>query len=319
MEGLQCSSATSGGGQALLSRVRTGWKEPGWMTDCYYNMQEPLYVGCPNPSATSMAPPAEEERDSSEPEEGTTGATPAQADHTLGDCSPCAYFWQKADGCRLGDECQYCHLCDRDAIRRWKKAKKQRKKADALRNAATSRNSQKKSAGVGSASKKLVGVVNTSNVIPAVVAEPARVNLPMQSSPKGMSSRIGMSRPYLPLDVLAGPPGLGIDLTVSSGKLGFGDLFSDDDGACLSKASRLLGQDDPKLGNDDGIGDSQTAASEVASFIGSSTSTSFNTIKMDRLYTSSGFQMSAIDEQERTSSFSNPVNVFPYLQQRRFS
>jgi len=57
--------------------------------------------------------------------------TKAYEAHLGGECSPCAYFWQKSDGCRWGLECTYCHLCDSDAMRRWKKAKKQRKRAEA--------------------------------------------------------------------------------------------------------------------------------------------------------------------------------------------
>jgi len=46
-------------------------------------------------------------------------------DHLAGRCKPCAYFWQKTDGCRWGDSCEFCHRCDRDAIKRQKKTKKQ--------------------------------------------------------------------------------------------------------------------------------------------------------------------------------------------------
>eukprot|EP00929_Paragymnodinium_shiwhaense_P018291 TRINITY_DN12859_c0_g1_i1.p3 TRINITY_DN12859_c0_g1~~TRINITY_DN12859_c0_g1_i1.p3 ORF type:complete len:127 (-),score=19.02 TRINITY_DN12859_c0_g1_i1:443-823(-) len=41
--------------------------------------------------------------------------------HLAGDCRPCAYFAFKTDGCRLGDDCSYCHLCTRKDIRKWKK------------------------------------------------------------------------------------------------------------------------------------------------------------------------------------------------------
>merc|ERR1740121_374575 len=53
--------------------------------------------------------------------------------HAMGTCRPCAYFWQKDDGCRWGAGCEFCHLCDRDAIKRKKKAKRtQRKIQNAL-------------------------------------------------------------------------------------------------------------------------------------------------------------------------------------------
>lgn len=43
--------------------------------------------------------------------------------HARGDCRPCAYFAFKKDGCRMGDDCEYCHLCDRSDIRRWKRVR----------------------------------------------------------------------------------------------------------------------------------------------------------------------------------------------------
>jgi len=44
----------------------------------------------------------------------------AQA-HALGQCKPCAYFWYKKDGCRKGEECEFCHLCQKGEIKRRKK------------------------------------------------------------------------------------------------------------------------------------------------------------------------------------------------------
>eukprot|EP00442_Polarella_glacialis_P055819 CAMPEP_0115088456 /NCGR_PEP_ID=MMETSP0227-20121206/24005_1 /TAXON_ID=89957 /ORGANISM="Polarella glacialis, Strain CCMP 1383" /LENGTH=143 /DNA_ID=CAMNT_0002478735 /DNA_START=70 /DNA_END=501 /DNA_ORIENTATION=- len=31
--------------------------------------------------------------------------------HALGICKPCSYFAFKADGCRQGDSCAFCHFC----------------------------------------------------------------------------------------------------------------------------------------------------------------------------------------------------------------
>jgi len=45
--------------------------------------------------------------------------------HELGECNPCAYFYAKADGCRLGSECKFCHLCPATEV---KTRKKQRRK-----------------------------------------------------------------------------------------------------------------------------------------------------------------------------------------------
>lgn len=49
-----------------------------------------------------------------------------KAAHERGECRPCAYFWQKEDGCRLGDECVFCHSCDSEALKRLKKQKRQK-------------------------------------------------------------------------------------------------------------------------------------------------------------------------------------------------
>jgi len=48
------------------------------------------------------------------------------ARHKLGNCRPCAYFRQKQDGCRLGNDCSFCHVCLPGEL---KKRKKERVKA----------------------------------------------------------------------------------------------------------------------------------------------------------------------------------------------
>mmetsp|Transcript_128106 Transcript_128106/g.304144 ORF Transcript_128106/g.304144 Transcript_128106/m.304144 type:complete len:116 (+) Transcript_128106:56-403(+) len=35
--------------------------------------------------------------------------------HDTGTCRPCLYFTRMKDGCRRGDDCAYCHICDRAA------------------------------------------------------------------------------------------------------------------------------------------------------------------------------------------------------------
>lgn len=52
--------------------------------------------------------------------------------HNEGRCKPCAYFYYKQDGCRMGSQCQFCHLCTRGEIRRRKK-----ERTRALRQTAT--------------------------------------------------------------------------------------------------------------------------------------------------------------------------------------
>jgi len=43
--------------------------------------------------------------------------------HACGECRPCAYFAFKKDGCRMGEDCEFCHLCDRSQVRRWQRAR----------------------------------------------------------------------------------------------------------------------------------------------------------------------------------------------------
>jgi len=50
--------------------------------------------------------------------------------HRTGDCTPCAYFAFRADGCRMGDDCEFCHLCTKSQAKSKKKQKAQRLKAE---------------------------------------------------------------------------------------------------------------------------------------------------------------------------------------------
>lgn len=43
--------------------------------------------------------------------------------HLRGECKPCAYYWDKEDGCRRGEACEFCHLCDEGERKRRKKEK----------------------------------------------------------------------------------------------------------------------------------------------------------------------------------------------------
>lgn len=43
--------------------------------------------------------------------------------HTSGQCTPCNYFWYKVDGCRMGSECTFCHICPKGEIKKRKKDK----------------------------------------------------------------------------------------------------------------------------------------------------------------------------------------------------
>lgn len=43
--------------------------------------------------------------------------------HGLGACRPCAYFHEKEDGCRLGEDCKFCHLCEPGELKQRKREK----------------------------------------------------------------------------------------------------------------------------------------------------------------------------------------------------
>jgi hypothetical protein len=49
--------------------------------------------------------------------------TVGSAQHRLGECKPCAFFWKPA-GCSNGVDCVYCHLCDAHEKKRRQKEKK---------------------------------------------------------------------------------------------------------------------------------------------------------------------------------------------------
>eukprot|EP00930_Biecheleria_cincta_P079821 TRINITY_DN6777_c0_g2_i2.p1 TRINITY_DN6777_c0_g2~~TRINITY_DN6777_c0_g2_i2.p1 ORF type:complete len:148 (+),score=27.73 TRINITY_DN6777_c0_g2_i2:58-501(+) len=48
------------------------------------------------------------------------------ASHDSSRCKPCAYLYAKADGCRRGANCNFCHICPRGMVKRKKKEKKRR-------------------------------------------------------------------------------------------------------------------------------------------------------------------------------------------------
>jgi len=55
--------------------------------------------------------------------------TEKELKHRSGDCQPCAYFAFRADGCRAGDSCEFCHLCSKSQAKSKKKAKAARIRA----------------------------------------------------------------------------------------------------------------------------------------------------------------------------------------------
>eukprot|EP00441_Pelagodinium_beii_P037419 CAMPEP_0197650796 /NCGR_PEP_ID=MMETSP1338-20131121/31161_1 /TAXON_ID=43686 ORGANISM="Pelagodinium beii, Strain RCC1491" /NCGR_SAMPLE_ID=MMETSP1338 /ASSEMBLY_ACC=CAM_ASM_000754 /LENGTH=195 /DNA_ID=CAMNT_0043225277 /DNA_START=87 /DNA_END=674 /DNA_ORIENTATION=+ len=56
--------------------------------------------------------------------------------HDRGTCRPCAYLYSKEDGCRHGEECEYCHLCTVEDVKNRKRQVK-REARTAKRAAAT--------------------------------------------------------------------------------------------------------------------------------------------------------------------------------------
>jgi len=52
--------------------------------------------------------------------------------HDNGNCSPCHYFAFKADGCRTGDRCRFCHRCSRDAIMAQKAAGRKKSRRERM-------------------------------------------------------------------------------------------------------------------------------------------------------------------------------------------
>lgn len=49
-----------------------------------------------------------------------------EAKHFKNECRPCAYYLKKADSCRRGGDCDFCHLCPESAMKARKKEKIQR-------------------------------------------------------------------------------------------------------------------------------------------------------------------------------------------------
>merc|ERR1712070_233929 len=45
-----------------------------------------------------------------------------EAAHMAGTCHPCFYNLKKADGCRKGADCEFCHLCPQGSVQKKRKA-----------------------------------------------------------------------------------------------------------------------------------------------------------------------------------------------------
>ncbi|CAE8738571.1 unnamed protein product [Polarella glacialis] len=49
--------------------------------------------------------------------------------HRLGKCKPCGYRYFKVDGCRQGDDCEFCHFCSLDDVKDRKHSSKRQARA----------------------------------------------------------------------------------------------------------------------------------------------------------------------------------------------
>merc|ERR1711907_758561 len=63
--------------------------------------------------------------------EKDTDLSPMELLHRRGECQPCAYFAFRADGCRQGSDCEFCHLCTKSQAKAKKKMKASKLKAAA--------------------------------------------------------------------------------------------------------------------------------------------------------------------------------------------
>lgn len=97
---------------------------PGDFFRRFFRTVEPESLDSSLPPATPTTPTSPHAF-ATRPEPSSNGP---QA-HSLGECTPCAYFWYKKDGCRKGEECEMCHLCPKGEIKRRKKARVQNLKA----------------------------------------------------------------------------------------------------------------------------------------------------------------------------------------------
>lgn len=138
----------------------------------------------------------------------TSGVTKAHQAHLIGECKPCAYFWGKADGCRSGSQCEFCHVCDREAMRKWKKAKKHQKRTEAADARLAARGKAKRSKAAGKREAAFVEHFRPTADEPARVcvnASPPRHSSTHMSAeaPSQMPLHAGvMNRPYFPTEVL---------------------------------------------------------------------------------------------------------------------
>jgi hypothetical protein len=72
---------------------------------------------CSRLSETCSSQPSEAIGDCAEVAEIVAQESVGSANHIDGLCKPCVWFWRSVS-CQKGSLCDYCHLCDKDAVKR---------------------------------------------------------------------------------------------------------------------------------------------------------------------------------------------------------
>lgn len=70
----------------------------------------------------------------------TTLLSIGSADHGNGNCRPCAWNLKRGAPCRMGLDCEFCHLCDNGELKRRQKMKKDMYKKELMHRRETMRN-----------------------------------------------------------------------------------------------------------------------------------------------------------------------------------
>lgn len=99
---------------------------PVYSAPCILSHLPEATTTCANPVLGVALGELPQTRTSTAP--AAVAAAPHQKDvpdsaHERGECKPCSYFWYKADGCRHGDQCNFCHLCEKGESKKRKKEK----------------------------------------------------------------------------------------------------------------------------------------------------------------------------------------------------
>ena len=148
------ASSSHSGAQEVKQRIKLPPKLPAndarGLNECDESLQDDVcrattaeaentYAGEMNTNCTVVqVPPGEWSAISWDSEIGTTGWHSATRDvvqekssrmtkdqlkerHISGKCTPCSYNLYKGDGCRLGDDCMFCHLCTKANQKRRKR------------------------------------------------------------------------------------------------------------------------------------------------------------------------------------------------------